>query len=325
MPARLTVFLADRPARVLNLSEEAEVVLGRDPASGVFVDDDRVSRRHARLSRGSEGWEIGDLGSKNGTLVNGMPASPASPLPLGDRSWLSLGGVLASFELLSERQHRQDTQAQSERRLSTLAARRRIAAAGSLDAVVLGLLDSAIQLARAERGFVLLARPDGELAVAAARGLAEGDLGAAEFSGSIGAVATVLETRRVMVIADALADPALGGRESVVRGGIRALACVPLAPLQGVTPLAPLPDAAVLDRCLGTLYADSRTPGSAFTDLDVEILEALASQAALAIAAAHLDEEMGRLLADVEAVSGRAPVLWSELLAAHATAGGTVR
>ncbi|MBV8199707.1 MAG: GAF domain-containing protein [Acidobacteria bacterium] len=326
MPARLTVYLADRPARVLTLSEEAELVVGRDPAGGVFVDDSRVSRRHARLRRGAEGWEISDLGSKNGILVDGVPASPR--LPLAARSWLSLGGVLASFEVLSEGQHHQDTDAQTERRRSTLAARRRLAAAGSLDAVVLGLLDSAIQLARAERGFVLLARPDGELAVAAARGLADGELGGTEFSGSIGAVARALETRRVVVTADALADPALGGRASVVRGGIRALACVPLAPLQAVTPLAPIALSAggpALDRCLGALYADSRSPGSAFTELDVEILEALASQAALAIATAHLDEEMARLLADVEAVSGRAPLLWSELLAAHGTAGGTAR
>lgn len=54
----------------------------------------------------------------------------------------------------------------------------------------------------------------------------------------------------------------------------------------------------------------------------MEILEALASQAALAIAAARLDEEVERLLAGVESVSGRAPVLWSELLATHAAASG---
>jgi hypothetical protein len=320
MPARLTVYLADRPARVLTLADEQECVLGRDPAMGVFIDDGRVSRRHARLAYGGAGWEIADLGSKNGTLVNGVPA--ASRLPLGSGSWLSLGGVLASFELLTDQQLRQDTGAESDRRRSTLAARRRLADAGSLEAVVCGLLDSAVQLARAERGFVLLARDGGELAVAAARGLDAGDLGTAEFSGSVGAVATALRTGRAVVTADALTDPALGGRASVVRGGIRALACVPLAPLAGVTPLVPLPAAAALDRCHGALYADSRAPGSAFTELDVEILEALASQAAVAIAAARLDEEMERLLADVAAVSGRPAVLWSELLAAHATAPG---
>lgn len=350
MPARLTVYLADRPARVLVLREEEEYVLGRDATSALVVDDDRVSRRHARLRRGREGWELSDLASKNGTLVNGQPV--AGRALLAHRSWLSLGGVLASFEPLTEEQIREEAAAQSERRRSTISARRRLAAADSLDAILQGLLESVVQLSRAERGFVLLARGDGDLAVAAASGLAALDLGAAEFSGSIGAVERALSTGRAVAVADALADPALGGRESIARGGIRALVCMPLAPPPpapplpaapiGATPAAPMaamppppPEAAPSApaapadrgasfdrRRLGALYADSSAPGSAFTELDVEILEALASQAALAIAAARLDEEVERLLTDVEAVSGRAPVLWSELLATHAAATG---
>jgi len=316
MPARLTVYLADRPARVLVLREGEEYVLGRDATSTLVVDDDRVSRRHARLRRGREGWELSDLASKNGTLVNGQPV--AGRALLAHRGWLSLGGVLASFEPLTEEQSRAETSAQSERRRSTVAARRRLAAADSLDAILQGLLESVVQLSGAERGFVLLARGDGDLAVAAASGLAAFDLGAAEFSGSIGAVERALSTGRAVAVADALADPALGGRESVARGGIRALVCMPLSP---PPPAAGADRGAALDRRrLGVLYADSSAPGSAFTELDAEILEALASQAALAIAAARLDEEVERLLADVEAVSGRAPVLWSELLATHAAA-----
>src|SRR6202040_3436803 len=318
MPARLTVYLADRPARALVLREEEEDVLGRDATSTLVVDDDRVSRRHARLRRGREGWELSDLASKNGTLVNGQPV--AGRALLAHRGWLSLGGVLASFEPLTEEQSRAETSAQSARRRSTVAARRRLAAADSLDAILQGLLESVVQLSGAERGFVLLARGDGDLAVAAASGLAAFDLGAAEFSGSIGAVERALATGRAVAVADALADPALGGRESVARGGIRALVCMPLSPPPPPPPAPVERGAAFEGRRLGVLYADSSAPGSAFTELDAEILEALASQAALAIAAARLDEEVERLLAEVEAVSGRAPVLWSELLATHAAA-----
>jgi len=131
MPARLTVYLADRPARVLVLREEEEYVLGRDATSTLVVDDDRVSRRHARLRRGREGWELSDLASKNGTLVNGQPV--AGRALLAQRGWLSLGGVLAAFEPLTEEQSRAESSAQSERRRSTIAARRRLAAAHSLD------------------------------------------------------------------------------------------------------------------------------------------------------------------------------------------------
>jgi pSer/pThr/pTyr-binding forkhead associated (FHA) protein len=309
MPARLTVYLSDRPARVVGLQEESyEYVVGRDPGCDLVIDDDRVSRRHARLRFDGQGWELSDLGSKNGTLVDGVPA--ASPTLLADLAWLSLGGLLAGFERISDEQSRKESESRSERWRSTLASRRRLAQAATLGDLVRGLLDSAVQLCGADRGFVLLARGDGELAVAAASGLVTGDLAAADFSGSIGAVERALSTGRAVATSDALADPALGGRASVAREGIRALVCVPVA---------------VLDRRLGALYADSRRPGSAFTDLDVEILEALAAQAALALAAARLDEEVGQLLADVEAISGRTPVLWSELLATHGTVSGMVR
>jgi GAF domain-containing protein len=253
---------------------------------------------------------------------------------------LSFGGVLATFEVLTDQQSRRESEEQVERWRSTLALRRRIAAAGSLDGLVRGLLGSVVQLCGAERAFILLARADGELEVAAASGLGAGELKAAEFSGSIGAVERVLASGRVVAASDAMADSMLGARASVARGGIRALVCIPVT---------------ALERRLGAIYADSRKPGSAFTELDVEILEALAGQAALAIAAARLDEEVRRLLADLPAkldlpaaardrlrgeidlawtrfggftakpetaVSPTGAVLWRELLAAHASPPG---
>lgn len=50
-------------------------VIGRAPDVDVRLTDTGVSRRHARLVTGPDGTEISDLGSTNGTLVNGSPAS----------------------------------------------------------------------------------------------------------------------------------------------------------------------------------------------------------------------------------------------------------
>jgi pSer/pThr/pTyr-binding forkhead associated (FHA) protein len=47
-----------------------ERIIGRHPSSDIFLDDITVSRRHAVVSRGDAGYEIGDLGSLNGTYVN---------------------------------------------------------------------------------------------------------------------------------------------------------------------------------------------------------------------------------------------------------------
>ncbi len=46
------------------------VSLGRAPEAEVFLDDVTVSRRHAEIRRGAEGWSIRDVGSLNGTYVN---------------------------------------------------------------------------------------------------------------------------------------------------------------------------------------------------------------------------------------------------------------
>lgn len=46
------------------------VSIGRSPESGIFLDDVTVSRHHADLRHGAEGWSIRDIGSLNGTYVN---------------------------------------------------------------------------------------------------------------------------------------------------------------------------------------------------------------------------------------------------------------
>ena len=64
--------------------EGLELTVGRGPANDVVVDDQAVSRRHAVLQRLAAGWAIEDLGSKNGTLVNGQLVDQARPLYSGD-------------------------------------------------------------------------------------------------------------------------------------------------------------------------------------------------------------------------------------------------
>jgi pSer/pThr/pTyr-binding forkhead associated (FHA) protein len=53
------------------LLKEDETTVGRDPGSAIFLDDVTVSRRHAIVRRGDDGWSVVDSGSLNGTYVNG--------------------------------------------------------------------------------------------------------------------------------------------------------------------------------------------------------------------------------------------------------------
>ncbi len=70
----------DRRVRI-----EDAVLVGRGPENELDVTDVRVSRRHARVQLGSEGPEIQDLGSTNGTSVNGRRITAPQRLALGDR------------------------------------------------------------------------------------------------------------------------------------------------------------------------------------------------------------------------------------------------
>jgi pSer/pThr/pTyr-binding forkhead associated (FHA) protein len=54
---------------------DGEHVIGRDPASAIWLDVAGVSRHHARIAVGDGGTQIEDLGSKNGTRVGDVPLS----------------------------------------------------------------------------------------------------------------------------------------------------------------------------------------------------------------------------------------------------------
>lgn len=62
----------------------AEVVFGRDPSASEVLDSPMVSWRHARILRAPEGATIVDLGSTNGTYVNGQRISGATAIKAGD-------------------------------------------------------------------------------------------------------------------------------------------------------------------------------------------------------------------------------------------------
>lgn len=59
--------------------------IGRDEGCDMFVPDMTVSRIHARLTRGAVGWTIADLGSTNGTRVNGWRVREPVTIKNGDR------------------------------------------------------------------------------------------------------------------------------------------------------------------------------------------------------------------------------------------------
>lgn len=80
---RLVVRRGPQPNQVYELKDDV-MNLGRDITNDIVINDREVSRHHMRFMRGPEGYTIEDLGSTNGTFVNGKRVTGATLLKNGD-------------------------------------------------------------------------------------------------------------------------------------------------------------------------------------------------------------------------------------------------
>jgi Nif-specific regulatory protein len=78
------VQLGNRWTDILRLQTNQVVSIGRSSENQVVVADDRVSRRHAEISHDRGGWQIADLGSRNGTQVAGESIAKSRTLLGGE-------------------------------------------------------------------------------------------------------------------------------------------------------------------------------------------------------------------------------------------------
>lgn len=78
---------------------EGVTVVGRDPSVNLVLKTEMVSRRHAQITRQGETCQVTDLGSANGTFVNGVRLAPNAPAPLVDGAVLRFAQVELRFEV----------------------------------------------------------------------------------------------------------------------------------------------------------------------------------------------------------------------------------
>ncbi len=148
------------------------------------------------------------------------------------------------------------------------------------------IIGHAVELLRAERGFVLLAEADGSLSVHAMHGHV-GDAATAEFSRSI--AESVVATREPVVTLDARGDSRLKSYASVHQLLLESVACVPiLAPSGGA---------------IGALYLETRLKPGRHFERELPTLRAFADQAAIALENARLIGENQRRADELSAAN----------------------
>jgi pSer/pThr/pTyr-binding forkhead associated (FHA) protein len=92
------ILIQEGPLAGRRVEVSGEMLIGRDRAT-LTVPDSEVSRRHAVIRPAGDGLEIEDLGSLNGTWVNGHRVMGVSPLAAADT--VRLGSTVFSVELAS--------------------------------------------------------------------------------------------------------------------------------------------------------------------------------------------------------------------------------
>jgi len=152
-----------------------------------------------------------------------------------------------------------------------------------LDEVLNRVMDEVVAATRAERGFVMLREPDGQLVFRVARGMDQQAIDEPQFQVSRSVVERVAREGDPILTSDAQSDDRFSMRQSVMSLRLRSILCVPLR---------------VKDQVLGVVYVDNRLQAGIFTPDHLELLTAIASSAAIAIENARLYQvavEKGRL------------------------------
>mgnify|MGYP001829251564 FL=1 len=78
--------------------ERSVIVIGRGQDCDIILDEHQVSRQHARLQHTSQGWMLLDLGSTNGTQINGQQLRAHEPHALQPGDRVALGTAVLALQ-----------------------------------------------------------------------------------------------------------------------------------------------------------------------------------------------------------------------------------
>jgi len=276
--------------------------IGRSSRNTIQIADATVSKDHAEVLAQADGWWIGDLGSRNGTRVNGAEATQPIHLKAGDL--VEVGSVLLRVLGEGEEGRTQWTPSPGASSSLRINARDILGRSGSGAATnsnlvhvlaeagrvlvlprplpetceeVLQFVEKAIPASR----LILLLRDTDQSELVQVAGRFRGGSARQPLAISRGILQTVLEDCTSVITADAAMDPRFAARESIIAQAVHSALAVPLFDNE---------------RVLGVLYADTSDYSVHYGQEQLEILTLLANMAAVKITNARLlEQEQTRL------------------------------
>jgi adenylate cyclase len=276
---------------------EGRAVVGRAPQCDIVINDDSISRQHARLVVGSDHVQLSDLQSRNGTYVAGEPVSEAT---LRGGEQLSFGDVETVLERRLERPPAAPVPAAvsdhtmirtlGEPTVPSIAARvveaprlisllgevaRTLVATLPMQEILNRVIDLLLAHVPAERACLLVA--DSETGALASQIVRRQDGKPAKPVDISRTVREMTIRQRLAVLtSDAHQDPRFDGSQSVLLSDVRSLICGPLY---------------AGDELIGLLYVDNPVTRQ-FSEADLELFSAIANYAAVAITQGRLAERL---------------------------------
>lgn len=295
MTHSLRVLEGKEPNREYDLADH-EILLGRDQSCQIVIDADSVSRRHARLTLDNDSYLIEDLNSKNGTYLNDERIEDKVVLRPDDR--IEIG--TAVFRYRSARPMAYETEESLQTRVlctidaitgdsailqvnaesklqAILQITKSLSRTLDLDKLLSRMLDGLFEIfPQADRGLVLLSEGERLIpkAVKGRRGMHQ----SVQYSRTI--VDKVMTERRAILSQDATQDERIPATRSISRLQIRSVMCVPLLSQD--------------NKGLGLVQLDIQDKKRKFSEDDMQILAAVASQASVSVEQAQLHREVIR-------------------------------
>jgi sigma-B regulation protein RsbU (phosphoserine phosphatase) len=273
--------------------EKLPFAIGRRETNDLRLGGSEVSRDHAEIVQEGSRFVLRDRGSRFGTYVNGETVTERVLEP-GDTIRVGRGGGAELVFLLADQTGVTAAPAASAaigdlRHVAALLEGLRALGSGRvLDDVLALVMDSAIEVSGAERGFIMLEAEEAstlEFKLGRARGRTT--LPGSRFETSRKIPEQVFETGQPRIIADLLDGDLANVHMGTVALGIRHVLCVPLRLVRYLDTVEDEP----IEKNIGVLYLDSREKGSLLSSSTRSALETLATEAAVAIENARLYRE----------------------------------
>lgn len=284
-----TLFLVEGSERRALQLDSLPFTVGRLAENSLVLTQPFVSRVHAKIAALGNSYVLTDAGSRHGTYVNGKRVEK-HVLSLRDR--IQFGSLQAPALVFGEDAPEHTTSTQSDLRVKLQAlsentselgklrwlldTARDLNNAGAVESVFASLIGATLTLTQAERGYVLLKRPNGELELAAARD-SEGNRLLDSESLSQTAIRRATESGGEFILTDTLSSGDVPLSASIVAQNLRTVICFPLLrrreTARGAT-------AAHGSDIIGVLYLDSRFAPGKVTAIDHDLLRTIAREAA---------------------------------------------